>query len=191
MINIPQNAELVYISFSAEINPSTTEILINIMAECSNRNVQKVYLLFSTSGGSVMNGINLYNVLKGMPFELIIHNVGNIDSIGNAVFLASEQRYASSEATFMFHGVGFDSQPQERLEQKNLEEKLNNVLSDQRRIGSIIARHTNLNINQIATLFKQAQTKDVKYALDRGIIQDIREVQLTTGCPIISPIFKR
>lgn len=191
MINIPQNAELVYISFSAEINPSTTEILINIMAECSNRNVQKVYLLFSTSGGSVMNGINLYNVLKGMPFELIIHNVGNIDSIGNAVFLASEQRYASPEATFMFHGVGFDSQPQERLEQKNLEEKLNNVLSDQRRIGSIIARHTNLNINQIATLFKQAQTKDVKYALDRGIIQDIREVQLTTGCPIISPIFKR
>ena len=137
MVDIPKNAPLVYVSFSAEINPSTCESLIAAMANCSNLQVQQVYLLLSTPGGSTRDGLNLYNVLKGMPFELITHNVGNVDSIGNAVFLAGNKRYATPHSTFMFHGVGYTIQNQ-RLEQKDLEEKLNGVLSDQQRIGNIL-----------------------------------------------------
>ena len=70
------------------------------MTNCATSQVQRVYLLLSTPGGSVMNGMNLYNVLKGMPFELITHNVGNVDSIGNVIFLAGEKRYATANATF-------------------------------------------------------------------------------------------
>jgi len=191
MANIPSNAPLVYVSFSAEINPSTTEGLIGVMTDCANLKVQKVYLLISTPGGTVMNGLNLYNVLKGLPFELTTHNVGNVDSIGNAVFLAGKIRYATATATFMFHGVGFNMEQQQRFGQKDLEERLNNVLADQKRIGSIIAQHTNLNARQVASLFRQAQTKDAQYALSKGIIQNICDVQIVAGSPIISLIFKR
>lgn len=38
-----------------------------------------------------MNGMNLYNVLRPIPFLLVTHNVGNVDSIGNAIFLAGER----------------------------------------------------------------------------------------------------
>ena len=55
-----------------------------------------------------MNGMNLYNVMRAMPFKLITHNVGNVDSIGNAIFLAGVARYACPHSTFMFHGVGFN-----------------------------------------------------------------------------------
>lgn len=154
-MEIQKGTPLVYVSFSAEINPSTTETLINAMANLANKEVQKVYLAISTLGGSVMNGINLYSVLKGMPFELTIHNVGNVSSIGNAVFLAGTKRYAISNAVFMFHGVGFDIQNQ-RFEQKQLQEKLDGLLSDQNRIGDIITNNTNLNKRQVAQLFKQA-----------------------------------
>ena len=50
--------------------------------------------MISTPGGTVMNGLNLYNVMRAMPFRLTTHNVGNVDSIGNAIFLAGEERYA-------------------------------------------------------------------------------------------------
>src|SRR5436305_12205134 len=86
---------IVYVSFSAEISPHTTESLLAVMANCVNQKVSTVYLMISTPGGSVMNGMNLYNVLLGMPFDLITHNVGNVDSIGNAVFLAGKRRFAS------------------------------------------------------------------------------------------------
>lgn len=191
MVNIPQKADLVYISFSAEINTSTTESLIAVMAECANRDVQKVYLLLSTGGGTVMDGLNLYHILKGMPFELITHNVGNVDSIGNPVFLAGKTRYACPNATFMFHGVGFNWQSTERLEQKNLEEKLSSLMSDQKRIGKIIVERTSLNTREVKSLFKQAVTKDAEFALSKGVIQDIRDVQITAGCPMFSLVFKR
>lgn len=42
--------------------------------------------MLSTPGGSVMNGLNLYNVLRALPFKIITHNVGNVDSIGMQLF---------------------------------------------------------------------------------------------------------
>ena len=138
-----------------------------------------------------MNGMNLYHVLRGMPFELITHNVGNVDSIGNVVFLAGKERYATPNATFMFHGVGFDIPPNKRLEEKDCRERLDGILSDQTRMGNIIAQHTNLSEGEIAELFKEAQTKDANFAIDKGIIGEIREVQIASGCPIISLVFKR
>src|ERR1700680_3114676 len=98
---------IVYVSFSAEIVPATTESLIAVMADCANKGVPHVYLMLSTPGGSVMHGLNLYNVLRAMPFKLTTHNVGNVDSIGNAIFLAGEERWACPQSTFMFHGVAF------------------------------------------------------------------------------------
>jgi len=183
--------ETVYISFSAEIIPNTTEALLSVCSQQANNRVKRVYLLLSTPGGQVMNGLNIYNVLRGMPFELITHNVGNVDSIGNAIFLVGSTRYACAHSTFMFHGVGFNSQPNERLEQKNLQEKLNGLLSDQRRIGSIIQERTRIREDETDDLSREARTKDAAYAHGNGIVDEIRDVQIPAGGPIISLVFQR
>ena len=190
-MNIKPNTPLVYVSFSAEINPNTTENLIGAMANLANLKTKKVYLLLSTPGGAVMNGMNLYNVLRGMPFGLTIHNVGNVDSIGNAIILAGAKRYATSNSTFKFHGVGFDSPQGLRLEEKFLRERLDGILSDQKRIGDIIAQHTDLTQGEIEELFRESQTKDAAYALDKGLIHEIRSVEIPSGVPVISLVFKR
>ncbi len=191
MVNIPQNCPLVYVSFSAEIYTTQIEKLLEIMAVCSNQNVKSVYLLISTPGGMVREGLNLYNILRGMPFELITHNVGTISSVGNPIFLAGNPRYACSSSTFMFHGVGFNWKVNERLEQKNLEEKLSSLLSDQKRIGNIITKNTKINNEEIKELFRQAITKDAQYALDKGIVHEIRDVKIQKGCPMLSLVFNR
>lgn len=190
-MEITKGCPLVYVSFSAEINVNTTENLIGIMANCANLEVKQVYLLLSTPGGQVMSGMNIYSVLKGMPFELITHNVGNVDSIGNAIFLAGNKRYATPNATFMFHGVGFNATINDRFEEKDLRERLEGLLSDQNRIGGIIAQRTKISQEETAGLFRQAQTKDATFALDKGIIDEIRELKITPGAPIVSLIFKR
>ena len=190
-MEIPIEAPLVYVSFSAEIIPSTTESLIAVMSNCANLKVKAVYLLLSTPGGMVMNGLNLYNVLKGMPFELTTHNVGNVDSVGNAVFLSGSKRYATTTATFMFHGVGFRVDKGDRFEEKDLHERLDGILHDQKRIGAVISRHTKLTEEEVASLFRQAQTKDANFAVEKGIVDEIREVQIPAGVPIISLVFQR
>ena len=190
-LNIPQGTPIVYISFSAEINQTTTESLISTMGNLANLQVQQVYLLLSTPGGSVMNGVNLYNVLRGMPFELITHNVGSVNSVGNTVFLTGAKRYAVPSSTFMFHGVGITVPQNARLEEKNLRERLEGILSDQRKIGDIISQHTSLSDREVADLFREAQTKDLNFAIEKGIIHEIRDVQIPKGCPVVSLVFKR
>ncbi len=181
----------VYVSFSAEIVPHTTESLISTMANLANQKVSHVYLMLSTPGGSVMHGLNLYNVLKAMPFKLTTHNVGNVDSIGNAVFLAGRERFACPHSTFMFHGVGFNVPHNSVLEEKVLLERLQGVQSDQKRIGSIIEERTKIPKEEVARLFLEMQTKDATFAVGCGIIHEVRDVQIPLGCPVVSLVFQR
>jgi ATP-dependent Clp protease, protease subunit len=192
-IGLPQlrPGATIYVSFSAEINAHTTESLIAAMANCANARPAQVVLLLSTPGGVVMNGMNLYNVLRALPFKLVTHNVGNVDSIGNAVFLAGEERYACPHSTFMFHGVASGFPPGGQLEAKQLRERLDNIKADELRIGSIIEQRTNLTHRQVAALFREARTKDATQAVSAGIVHQIEDVKIPPGSPIISLVFQR
>jgi ATP-dependent Clp protease protease subunit len=183
--------KVVYISFSSEINPMTTEGLLSVCAQQAGQGVTEVNLLLSSPGGGTANGITLYNVLRGMPFKLITYNVGAVNSIGNVVFLAGEERYATPTSSFMFHGVGFDVTQPARFEEKILRERLDAINNDQALIGRIIADRTGIDAQEVRSLFLEASTKDVTFAKDKGIIHDIRELQIPAGVPILQLAFQR
>lgn len=187
----PEPIAQIYLSFSAEINATTTEALIAQLASYASAGLSTVCLLLSTPGGSVMNGMNLYNVMRAMPFELIVHNVGNVDSIGNAIFAAGKYRYACAHSTFMFHGVGFDAPPNTRLEQKHLRELQDGIDADQKRIGAILQERTSLTAEEVSDLFLEARTKDASYAVSRGIVHEVRDVKIPPGTPVNSLVFQR
>lgn len=187
----PVVTDTVYVSFSAEIVPKTIESLIGLLANLVNQHLPHVYLMFSTPGGAVMSGLNLYNVMRGLPLEISVHNVGNVDSIGNAIFLAGSRRYACPHSTFMFHGVGFDVQSPMRFEEKSLRERLDSIEADQRRIGQILEQRTQLSRKRIKGLFLEAQTKDATFAVGCGIVHQIRDVQIPPGGPVVALVFQR
>lgn len=185
----PPAQKTIYVSFSAGINVNTTESLITVMADCAKQRATVVYLLFSSEGGSVMHGINLYNVLKGMPFKLVTHNVGNVDSIGNAIFLAGEERYACPHSTFMFHGVGADFTG--KLSVQSIREISGNLLADEARISSIVQQRSKLSESQIRAFFGQAHTMDATEAVSAGLVNDIKDVKIPPGSPMVTLSFQR
>ena len=180
----------VYISFSAAVNQNSTEQLLGFLAAQVNAQIDEVHLALSTPGGSVMNGLNAYNVMRAMPFRLITYNVGSVNSIGNVLFLAGEERYACAISSFMFHGVGFDAPAGVRFEEKILRERLDSILNDQQRIGDVIRGRTNINAKEVKRLFLQAATKDADYALEKGIIHAVREFQVPPGAQLFQLVFQ-
>jgi ATP-dependent protease ClpP protease subunit len=178
-----------YVSFSAGINLESTEGLITIMADCLKQRATTVHLLFSSDGGSVMHGINLYNALRGLPFKLVTHNVGNVDSIGNAIFLAGEERYACQHSTFMFHGVG--KQFNGVLSTKDARESLASLQADESRISSIIEQRSKLTATAIRGFFGEAHTMDATEALSSGLVDDVRDVSIPAGSTMITLSSKR
>ena len=187
-----EQQQFAYVSFSAEVNANTAEGLLGVCADLANKGTKKVCLLLSTPGGSVMHGVNIYNVLRGLPFELTTHNVSSVNSIGNVIFLAGDRRYAVPSSTFMFHGVGIDAKDGMRLEERFLRERLDSIEADHNRIASIIGDRATFPENEnIADLFLQEATKDTGYAMARGIIHEVRDVQVPSGVPVLQLVFKR
>ena len=180
-----------YLSFSAEINQKTTETFLGACTKFCNDGADELYVLLSTPGGNVMNGLNIYNVLRGLPCKITMHNVGNVDSIGVAVFLAGGNRRTCDLATFMFHGVGFDVTQTMRFDEKFLRERLDSVLADQKRIGSVIVDRTKLAEAEVNSLFLEAVTRDSNYALKQGIVDKICDVDIPDGQTVHQFIFQR
>ena len=180
---------IAYISFSAEINIRTAEQLLGAIFEQISQGATGIYLLFSTPGGGVDPGINLYNVLKSLPVPLTIHNVGNVDSVGNAIFLSGKHRFACSHATFMFHGIHWNFSEQSHFEEKQFKEVLDSLQASQRRITGIIGDETTLTREEIDGFFIQAQTIDAPFAREKGIINEITQAQVPNGVPLIQLVF--
>lgn len=180
-----------YVSFSAEINTRTTEQLIAVCANLSNNKASEIVLMLSTPGGQVMSGITIYNTLRSLSPKITTYNMGNVDSIGNVIFLAGEDRYACPDSTFMFHGVGMDVQSSTRLDARTLNEAALSVEADNKRIGSILKIHSKLDDSEILDLFVETRTKDAGWAARVGIINAIRKPNIPVGVPVHSLVFNR
>ncbi len=185
----PAAQKTLYISFSAGINQESTDWLIAAMAECIKQRATTVHLLISSGGGSIMHAINLFNMLRGVSFKLITHNVGNVDSAGNVIFLAADERYACQHSSFMFHGVGKEFSGV--LRTKDAKEVLDALRADESRISSIIEQRSKLSTAQIKAFFGEAHTMDATEALGAGLIDDIRDVSIPAGSTLMTLPVKR
>ena len=161
------------------------------MSRAAQQRVRRVHLALSTPGGQTREGIALYNLLVGMPFHLTTHNLSSVDSVGNVVFLAGEERFAVESATFMFHGVGFDVPQGTRLEERDARNKLDSIQADQSRMGQIITKRTAIEDNEVTKLFLTQQTANIDWAMQRRVIHDVRPFEIPNGSPVVSLVFNR
>lgn len=181
----------VFISFAAEIVPQTTEALIRALTDFVNQGFREIHLLLSSPGGSVMHGITIYNVLRGLPIALTTHNVGNVDSIGAVVYLAGERRYTCPQATFMLHGVAFGTNVPAQFFEKNLKERLASVQRDQERIKAIYCERAGIDPEVAEQLFLGESNINADDAVARGLAHEVRVVQIPAGSPVFQLVFNR
>ena len=166
-----------YVLFSRLINDENVSELVKKLNEISSRG-QDIYLLFNSPGGNVASGIHCCNMLRALPTRLVTHNVGNVDSIANAVFLAGEERFSTSSAVFVFHSVGFDFTAPARLDCRQLREHLDSVVADHNRIGAIISDRSALALSAAIELFDTQIVRTAEWALKSGVIHEVRDLQL-------------
>jgi ATP-dependent protease ClpP protease subunit len=159
---------------------------MNVLSEQAMKGEKEIYILFSTSGGTVADGVALFNSIKALPIKITMHNSGMVDSIGNVVFLAGSERFAAPNSSFLFHGVGFDITQPTRFEEKQVKERLTSIQRDMELVAGIIKERTKLTQEDVRTFFLEAQTKTPDEAKGVGIIDEVADVKIKEGAPIIS-----
>lgn len=101
-----------------------------------------------------------------------MHNTGTIDSIANVIFAGGQNKFAAPNTSFLYHGVSMNfNTPQNRTA---LKESLSRLEGMENRIAQTVSKHSKLTADELTELFKQGEGKDVNFALDKEIIQEIK-----------------
>jgi len=177
----------VYINYFDGINESKVKALMalcsDIIAKCRP---ETLYFLVSSNGGSVNAGIALYNFLRALPVEIVMHNTGSIDSIATVIFLAGNRRYAALHSTFLFHGVQMTCNQGVVLNYTQLQEHVSMMQQDENKIAGIIAARTQLTEAEIRQLFRQGESKDLAFAKEKGIIHEAKDAAIPKDAPFMT-----
>jgi len=185
MTDIPK--KVIYVNYYDNIDDNKTKSIMAAISELYNREKpDAIYFLFSSTGGLINPGIALYNFLRALPVEIIMHNTGNVESIGNIVFMAGDIRYASIHSSFLFHGTTWSFPGATTLQKNQVSEMLSNISTCDAKISGIITDRTKLTNREIRRLFVQGASKDAAFALAKGVVSEIKDPQIPKGTNILS-----
>lgn len=184
---IAQKVPTIYLNLFDELTVPKVQA---IMATCADllakHKPDTLHFMVSSTGGHVIAGITLHNYLKLLPVKVVMHNIGNIDSIAVIVFLAGDERYACHGTSFLFHGVSVVMPAAARLTSAGLSEVHSQVREDEKKISAIVTRHTSLTAPELRELFKQGESKDLDFATEKGFIQGVRDAQIPPNQPFLT-----
>ncbi len=182
----------VFFTFHDNINLESANRFMDFCAKAIQQyRPKQLYFLFSSGGGMVDSGVTLYNYLRGLPQEIIMHNVGSIDSIANAVFLAGDVRYATSISVFLLHGITWTFNQVTTLTYSQMQETSSRFDAAEQLSARIIGERTMLTSDEVRELFRQGQSKDPAFALEKGLIQEVRDVNIPDGAVLHSIVAAR
>jgi ATP-dependent Clp protease protease subunit len=178
----PPAPQRVYLLFSLAITAQTVTKLLTECASWANQGTKEIYLLFASLGGNVPAGIAAYNALRSKPVKLITHNIGNVDSIANIIFLAGQERLAVPHSTFMFHGVRYEVAANTSGDLPFYMNRVELINADHKKMASIIKERATFDtVDEIMALFTSQATKEADYALAHGIVHKIEHHQIPAG----------
>lgn len=108
------------VHFLTDVNVASVRHLVDVCLNAiSNRDqpATELKVFISSKGGDTVAGFTAYNFLKSLPVRVTTHNLSNVESIANVIFMAGEERTASSLSRFLLHPLhwGFASPQADHL----------------------------------------------------------------------------
>ena len=168
-----------FINFFDNINDDSARKLMELCSQVRDtHNPESITILFSSGGGFVNSGVCLYNFLKAFPCEIIMHNIGNIDSSAVIVFLAGSKRFSSPVSSFLLHGITWNFLSDAQFKKEQLSEILSGMEENEKRIAKILSSNTSLTTEEVENIFKQGETKTPDFAKEKGIVHEIKEPKI-------------
>ena len=175
-----------YIKYFAPVDGNSVNPLMNIVDQKIREGVERFVFLISSPGGSVFHGLSVHNFLSGVPVEIETHNFGSVDSIGVVMYLAGRKRYSVPDARFLIHPVTLGFVANERLEEKQIEERLKGLRIDSENIAAVIGNAVGKKEKEILKRMHDRTTLSPEEAQQFGLVHEIKKELFPVGAELIS-----
>lgn len=173
-----------YIVFIADVQVEQVGRLRRAITDAVNGGATQIYIAISSGGGSVSEGLAIAALIKGLSAEVITHNIGQTDSVANVIYAAGGKRYATPNASFMFHGVTQQFTNQNMTESQ-VHEVYKLIVRARETIAQNFSAYTGLPLVDVTKLMVDgANILSATEALAKAIVHDVREFSIPSDSQI-------
>ena len=182
----PQN--IAFATFSEEINEQSAARFIHWLDILSSDRPRHdgIHLLFNSSGGRVVDAINMHNYVLGYPGDMPItmFNTGGARSAGVLVFLSAAHRVVCPYARFLLHPAMWTVTTDLNTDDHRFISR--SLAKTDKDIDDILKTH----IKMPASKWKQARRHQLEIsaeeAIDFGLAHEIGNWGVPRGKPLLS-----
>lgn len=132
-----------------------------------------LHIHIHSQGGSVYDGLAIYNYLKTLEQEVHTSSSGLVASIASVIFLAGkkETRKINSNDSFLIHlPMGFNGG-----NAKDLEKTAKELRDIENKLAEIYAKETNLTSDEAIELMSKDEMLKVDFLKEKGFVSEIVE----------------
>lgn len=172
----------VFGTFVGEINQATARGLTNSLT-LATQHAESLHLILQSTGGTVAEGVYLYNFIRALTIPVAIYNVGSVCSAAVMAFLAAPIRVASRHSSFMIHRCHTTMQAANPGQVAAAAESL---AIDDVRTDNILKEHLTLSPQQWEQYDRHTLWIAASDAVDCGLATEIGEFAAPMGAPIYS-----
>lgn len=188
MVQDFQQRQTTTINFVGEISEKTAGLLLFLLNDQLKGGMRSLRINIASRGGDVFYAVTMFNFLTGLQgVEIHTHNIGQIDSGANLIFLAGKKRTASKAASFLLHPPAITvHQAPLSLPIDVLKERMDSLENDQKRMAEIIGSRIAKSADDVIEMFKARKTYTSQESIALGFISEIEEFSAVPGQPIFT-----
>jgi ATP-dependent Clp protease protease subunit len=155
------------------------QMVSRLTAELTTRvghGARSILIAMSTPGGSVYWGLTAYNFVRGLGVDVITHNLGQVDSIGAAIYAAGEKRLSVEQSRFLMHGISWTfAGTDPAIPEKQLRDTLAQVERDRDSLASLIATRTGTALDRVRQDMVHTTILNPSEAQKYGFVHEIKD----------------
>jgi ATP-dependent Clp protease protease subunit len=165
----------IFLTFCGNIDHIAVAQFLKTITRAVHDGMEHIHLLFQSNGGSVADGICLYNFFRSLPIPLTIYNTGTIRSAGIMSYLGAKHRKTSLYSTFVLHRCRLQNQSGSADQMKVLADTL---AIEEARIETILRGHLDLTPEQWTDFSRYELVLTPEKAVRVGMADEIAEFSL-------------
>lgn len=147
----------------------TLDSVVNQLKDLKEDDVLDVYI--HSAGGSVYDGLAIYNHLKNLTNEVNTHSSGLVASIASIIFMAGKERTINSTDSFLIHlpsGAEYGNA-------KDLEKYAEELRQIEDKLAGIYAMETDLTAEEAIDVMNKDAFLEIDYLQEKGFVTQVKE----------------